>query len=420
MKIAVTEYKQSVQFASRWLLLGSFVGVLAGIAVAFFVRALTYISDLRAQHLWIIAFLPIGGILSAWIYKTFGEGTEEGNNLIIDEVLEFRGRIRLRMAPIILVATLITHLFGGSAGREGTAVQMAGAIAGKVASYLRLAQRDARMLIMAGIAGGFSAVFGTPVAGAIFGMEVIARGEIQLVSAVACVAAALAANLFTSWVAPVHENYHVVAFTGMSLIMVGKLLLAAIPFALASTLFSELTHTIAHRSMTWIRNDYLRIAIGSLLVLAIWALVRNPEYLGLSIPLLDRALNGEVMPSYAFMLKLILTVVTLGVGFKGGEVTPLFVIGALLGSTLAPLLGFPITTLAAIGFVAVFAAASKTPIACTIMGIEIFGASYAAPLILVNFVCYVLAGHSGIYTSQRIANFGFDHVSEVPDDQSLD
>jgi H+/Cl- antiporter ClcA len=412
MQLMIKGYRQNVGFALRWLVLGAFVGLLAGAAVSIFIRLLNIVTDFRNANLWIIVFLPIAGMLSVWLYNTFSKESNAGNDLIIDEVLEFRGRIRFRMAPLILASTLLTHLFGGSAGREGTAVQMSGALAGKLAQVLKLVKQDARLIVMAGISGGFSAIFGTPVAGAIFGMEVITRGQIHFVSAIACVASALTAGLFTRTFSPVHESYHVVPFPALDLILIGKLLLLCIPFALASTVFSEGTHWISKKSTEWIKNGYLRVAAGAAIVLLLFLILRDPDYLGLSLPLVQRPLNGEVMPYYAFALKMLLTMVTLGFGFKGGEVTPLFVIGALLGSALAPVFGIPVTAIAAIGFVSVFAAASKTPIACTIMGIEIFGASYAAPLILVNFICFVLSGHSGIYQSQSEADFGIGEPVE--------
>jgi H+/Cl- antiporter ClcA len=412
MQLMIKGYRQNVGFALRWLILGAFVGLLAGAAVSIFIRLLNIVTDFRNANLWIIVFLPIAGMLSVWLYNTFSKESNAGNDLIIDEVLEFRGRIRFRMAPLILASTLLTHLFGGSAGREGSAVQMSGALAGKLAKVLKLVKQDARLIVMAGISGGFSAIFGTPVAGAIFGMEVITRGQIHFVSAIACVASALTAGLFTKTFSPVHETYHVVPFPTLDLIMIGKLLLLCIPFALTSMVFSEGTHWISKKSKEWIANGYLRIAAGAVLVLLLFLILRDPNYLGLSLLLAHRPLNGEIMPSYAFALKMLLTMVTLGFGFKGGEVTPLFVIGALLGSALAPLFGIPVTAIAAIGFVSVFAAASKTPIACTIMGVEIFGASYAAPLVLVNFICFVLSGHSGIYQSQSEADFGIGEPEE--------
>jgi H+/Cl- antiporter ClcA len=409
------EYSFLFKFTIRWLLLGSFVGVLSGLAVAAFIFALRVVTDFRIFHLWIISFLPLAGVATGYLYRRFGHGSEEGSDLIIDEVLEFRGRVLFRMGPLVVIATLLAHLFGGSAGREATAVQLGGALASKLARMLKLVRQEAQMLMMAGISGGFSAIFGTPVAGAIFGMEVISRGEIRFASAIACVASAIAGSMIGHQLTPVHENYHVPLVGNVDLLLIAKLLFVAMPFAFASAIFSELTHWIARRSKVLIPNELLRPAIGGLIIVLLLALFQDSRYLGLSLPFVDGALNGHVFPGYTWAVKILFTSLTLGFGFRGGDVFPLFVIGALLGSSLAPLLNLNPAMLGAIGFVAVFASASKTPISATIMGIEIFGASYAVPFVLVNFVGYMLAGHSGIFVAQRRTTFGF----EVPEETAI-
>jgi H+/Cl- antiporter ClcA len=401
-----------LSFTIRWIILGAAIGLLSGIASSALIFSLRVVTDFRTANLWIIAFLPVAGALLGWLYSRIGRGSEKGSDLIIDEVLEFRGQVLFRMGPLILLSTLLTHLFGGSAGRESTAVQMGGSLASKLARILKLKRAEAQMLMMAGISGGFSSIFGTPVAGAIFGMEVIARGQITYVSAIGCVASAVVGNLVAHGLTPVHESYNVPPLPPLDLILLSKLLLASVPFALASALFSEATHYLADVSSRYLPRPMLRPFVGGLLVLALFLLVGDARYLGLSAPFVNGALNGQQFPFYAFLLKILFTAVTLGFGFRGGEVYPLFVIGALLGSALGPLLFMDPTILAAIGFVAVFAAASKTPIAGTIMGIEIFGASYAVPFLLVNFIGYVVAGHSGIYTAQKKAVVGFDLLED--------
>ncbi len=407
------EYGYLIRFTLRWLILGSIVGIFCGIVISAFIIGLRWVTDFRIFNLWIISFLPLAGVATGWLYKQFGRGSEQGSDLIIDEVLEFHGRVLFRMGPLVLIATLLAHLFGGSAGREATGVQIGGAIASKLARTLKLARRDAQMMMMAGISGGFSAIFGTPVAAAIFGMEVISRGEIKFASAIACVASAIAAAMIGHALAPVNDSYLAPNILVVDIWLIGKLLLATIAFAYAAVIFTELTHWIARRSQQLIPNVYLRPAIGGVIIIALYLIVRDDRYLGLSNGFVHGATSGAIFPSYAWALKILFTSLTLGFGFRGGDVFPLFVIGALLGSTLAPMLNMDPAVLGAIGFVAVFASASKTPIAATIMGIEIFGPTYAIPFILVNFVGYMLAGHSGIYTSQRRSSFGFEEPEEV-------
>lgn len=397
-----------IRFTVRWLLLGSLVGVLAGAACALFTHGLEIVTLFRNYNPWVLYWLPLAGVFSAYLYQTFGKEAEGGNNLIIDEVLEFRGRLRFVMAPLILVATWLTHLFGGSAGREGTGVQLGGSIAAKASELLKLNKSDAQMMLMAGISAGFGAIFGTPVAGAIFGMEVISRGEIRFASAIACVAASTVGDEVVRLLSAHHEQF-VVPTMHIDYYVLLRVLGASIFFAIASRLFSDLTHGIAVKTSKYIKSPIVRPAIGGVLVIILYLIVQDDSYLGLSIPLMNKALSGGEVAPYSFALKLLFTAVTLGFGFKGGEVTPLFIIGALLGNTLAPLFGFDPRFLSAIGFITVFAAASKTPIASTITGIELFGANYASPLILSTFVAYVIVGNSGIYSTQRQAvTFGVD------------
>lgn len=326
--------------------------------------------------------------------------------MVLDEVLEFKGHVPTRMAPLVLVGTLLTHLGGGSAGREGTAVQMGASLArtlGKLPfSWLCLTQTRQRLLLMAGVSAGFGSLFGTPVAGAIFGMEVIAIGKIHFEGLIICGAASLVGDLFCRFLGGTHSHFAPAALT-MSAPLALKLALFALPVALVSGLFSEGTHRLAAWSKGFFKNPYLRAATGGLAVIVLCLVFQTTDYLNLGTDWLPKVLkDGGNVPPWAFFLKMLFTAITLGFGFKGGEVTPLFVIGALLGATLAPVLGLPIPFLAAIGFIAVFASASNTPIASIWMGIELFGAAFAPSLLISAFLAYVLVGHRGIYGASRL------------------
>lgn len=386
--------------------MGSVVGALAGLASALFLWLLDKVLHLRAQHLWLIALLPVFGMLSAWIYHRWGQESERGGALILDEVLEFRGRVPTRMAPLVLVGTLLTHLGGGSAGREGTAVQMGASLArtlGKLPwAWLRLTQSRQRLLLMAGVSAGFGSLFGTPVAGAVFGMEVIAIGKLHYEGLLVCGAASFVADGVCRGLGIQHFHFPV-ASLAMSPLLALKLALFAIPVALVAGGFSELTHHLGAWTRQRLSNPYLRAALGGLAVIALALLFRTTDFLNLGTVWLPRVLEGTgPVPSWAFAAKFLFTVVTLGFGFKGGEVTPLFVIGALLGSALAPVLDLPVPFIAAVGFIALFAAASNTPIASTLMGIELFGSGFAGPLVITCFLAYVLVGHRGIYGGHRV------------------
>lgn len=388
------------------LALGGAVGLLSGAASALFLHLLEGAIALRTRHLWLLGLLPLFGALSAWLYARWGKEAEGGASLVMDEVLAFQGRVPTRMAPLVLAGTLLTHLGGGSAGREGTAVQMGASLARTVGKLrwpvLRLTRSRQRLLLMAGVSAGFGSLFGTPVAGAVFGMEVIAIGQLRYEGLLVCGAASFVGDAVCRLLGAQHAAFQVPAM-GMSGALALKLALFALPVALVAGAFSELAQGLARWSRRRFPRPVLRALLGGLAVLALAALFRTTDYLNLGTLWFPRVFEGAApVPSWAFALKFLFTVVTLGFGFKGGEVTPLFAIGALLGATLAPPLGLPIPFLAAVGLVALFAAASNTPVASVLMGVELFGAGHAPPLLITCFLAYVLVGHRGIYGARRI------------------
>ncbi len=393
----------------RWFFVASVlavvVGAASGAASAFFLIALHWATDEQTNNPWLLYLLPFAGILIAWAYAGWGKEAAGGNNLLIDQLHEAGGsnRVPLRMFPLVLGATILTHLFGGSAGREGTAVQMGGAIAGWMSRVLNMTNQHLRVMLMCGISGGFSSVFGTPLAGTVFAMEVVAMGGMRYDALIPCLIAAVVGDLVVRLIGVDHAVYTVTSgFPEISAQTVLLVVIAGIVFGLTSLLFAEMTATIEHLSKRFFPVPTLRTFLGGFLVIAITLAFGTRAYNGLSLPLLADCFSGQSVPTLAFFFKLLLTAVTLGVGFKGGEVTPLFVIGATLGVTLSGPLGLEPDMLAALGFVAVFAAAANTPIACVIMGAEIFGGSGIVFFGIAVFVAYTISGDRGIYHSQRI------------------
>lgn len=384
------------------------IGAASGSASAVFLILLALATDTQTDNPWLLYLLPLAGVAIAWAYSGFGKSAAGGNNLLLDQLhaADEVNRVPLRMFPLVLVATILTHLFGGSAGREGTAVQMGGAIAAWLARTLKVSPAHLRIMLMCGISGGFSGVFGTPLAGTVFGMEMLAIGGIRYEALIPCLISAAVADLVVRDVLHVHHGIYPVAsgFPELSLRTLVVVAIAGVAFGLASLFFAESTALIEHTSRRLVPNPMLRSFLGGFLVIAMTLALGTRIYNGLSLPLLADAFNGSEIPTFAFLFKLILTAVTLGVGFKGGEVTPLFVIGATLGVTLSGPLGLPADTLAALGFVAVFAAAANTPLACIIMGTEIFGLGSSAVILFGIAVCvaYTISGNHGIYHSQRI------------------
>jgi H+/Cl- antiporter ClcA len=383
------------------LLICTLVGAGAGSASALFLVALDWAGSLRESHVWIIALLPLAGLLIGLVYHQYGREVEAGNNILITEIHTPKKRIPFLMAPLVLWGTVVTHLFGGSAGREGTAVQMGGAIADQLTSVFKLKPRDRRILIITGISAGFASVFGTPIAGAVFGLEVFLIGRIRYHALLPSFLAAIIADAVTTAWGVGHTHYAVPEIVDISSGNLFWALLAGLLFGLASRLFAVSVHGMSRLARALIAYAPLRPFAGGVVIAAAVFLLGHTRYIGLGIPTIEESFYTE-LPPYDFLLKLVFTAITLGAGFKGGEVTPLFFIGATLGNALSLIIPLPMALLAAMGFVAVFAGASNTPLACLIMGIELFGIEAGVYLALACIVSYYASGHSGIYNSQII------------------
>lgn len=386
----------------RWLTLGSIVGVLAGAASALFLWLLELATKFRTGHEAIVYALPLAGLLIGWLYERFGQSIKAGNNLIIDTIHDEGPEIPLRMAPMVLVGTVLTHFFGGSAGREGTAVQVGASISDWVSHRLRVSKHVRRQLLAAGVAGGFGSVFGTPVAGAVFGLEFIVLGRIRYDALVPALVASIVGDMTTRALGINHTHYPAAAHVDLTPLLLLKWLVFALAIAVVTIAFIELTHFIKKRGEQRVPRLPLRMFVGGLVVVGLWKLVGTSDYLGLGVPTIVRAFQDPNLPVYAFALKLIFTAVTLGAGFLGGEVTPLFFVGATLGSVLARWLGIPIELGAGVGLAAVFAASSNTPLALSIMAMELLGAPVFPHVVIVCVVAYLLAGNRSIYPAQRI------------------
>ncbi|MFN8376635.1 MAG: chloride channel protein [Anaerolineae bacterium] len=330
LRIDWHEHGLFLRMLLRWVLLGTLVGILAGTASAVFLISLQWATNLRLEFPSLLFLLPFGGLLIGWTYYRFAGEAARGNNLVIEEVNLNRGRIPLRMAPMILAGTVLTHLFGGSAGREGTAIQMGTSLADGLRRLLGLTGADRRMMLMAGISGGFASVFGTPLAGFVFGMEVQSMGRIRYEGVIPCLTAALVGDLVTRAWGAAHSHYPALPEVAIDPTLLLKVTLAGIGFGLTSLLFIELTDSIRHVMRERVRWMPLRPLIGGAVIIALTLLLGTRDYLGLSLPLIQNSVNGTGVETFAFLLKLVFTAITLGTGFLGGEVTPLFVIGLTL------------------------------------------------------------------------------------------
>lgn len=377
------------------------VGFLAGSASAFFLWTLNWVTNYRESHLWLIALLPLGGLAIGLTYHYFGESVVKGNNLLLEEFHSPKQIIPFKMAPLVLFGTLVTHLVGGSAGREGTAVQMGGAIADLFTKWFLLTHHDRKPLLIMGISAGFASVFGTPLAAAVFALEVMSLARVKLWYLIPSLAVAYIAHYTCALYPVTHTHYHI---TEIPRLTAANMLYAtgcAVLFGLAAMLFSKTVHFFSGQFKTFITYPPLRPVVGGFVLAAvIWA-IGTTKYIGLGVPTIVESFT-TTQPPYAFVIKLLLTTFTLGAGFKGGEVTPLFFIGATLGSALFLVVPLPLSLLAGMGFVAVFSGATHTPLACTLMGMELFGNQPGLYLGLVCGVAYFFSGSTGIYSSQHV------------------
>lgn len=385
----------------KWVLLCILVGVLAGASSALFLYTLNWATTFRDGHLWLIFLLPIAGLVIGLLYHYYGKEVVKGNNLILEEYERPRNIIPLKMAPLVYAGTLLTHFFGGSAGREGTAVQMSTAIADQFTGLFELTKQERKIILIIGISGGFSSVFGTPLTGAIFAIEVLYFSRISFKSILPSFLTAYIAFYTVELLHIPHTHYPKPYFPEIHLNIIPWLVFAGIVFGLTARIFSTTVHFIQLNVKNLITYPPLRPFYGGLIFAAVIYFSGATQYLGLGIPTIlesfKYAQDGEV-----FLLKLIATAFILGTGFKGGEVTPLFFIGAALGSALSLIVPLPVSLLAAMGFVAVFSGATHTPLACTVMGIELFGLESGVYVGIACIVAYFFSGYLGIYESQVV------------------
>ena len=386
----------------QWTGLGAAVGVACGVGSAVFLLLLERATEFRQSHEYLVYALPLAGLVVGALYEHWGKSIKGGNNLVLDTIHENTPQLPFRMAPMVLLGTVLTHVFGGSAGREGTAVQMGASFADEIAHRFSVGKETRRQLLAAGIAGGFGAVFGTPIAGAIFGLEVVSVGFMEYDAFLPALIASLVGDIVTRRLGVVHAVYPHIAHVELTLVVLGKLCLIGIAMALVTIAFVELTHRLKHFLEVKIPRLPVRMFVGGIAIVVMWKLIGTSDYLGLGVPMIVRSFSDPNLPWFAFAAKLVFTAVTLGSGFLGGEVTPLFFVGATLGSVLARVLGLPIELGATLGLAAVFGAAANTPIALSIMAVELVGGGAFPHVMIVAVIAYILTGQRGIYPAQRL------------------
>ena len=383
-----------------WLVCATIAGLACGAVGAAFFHLVSWATRTRLANPWLLYLLPVGGVAIVFVYRACRMGTERGTNAVLESAQQGR-RAPLRLTPLIILATTITHLLGGSAGREGAALQIGGSMGGWLGEKLRLDRGSQRVMVLAGMSAVFSALFGTPLTAAVFSIEVICVGVVYHAALLPCALASLVSYGTALALGTVPERFAIHSPAALNLDNAWRALLLGIGCALVGILFCVTMHAASHLYQTYLKNQYLRILVGSGLIILFTLAVGQRTFNGAGMDVVERAVcEGELADPASFLLKLLLTGITLGCGFRGGEIVPTFFVGASFGCLVGPLLGLDPSLAAALALVATFCAVTNCPFASILLGVELFGAEPLLLYLLVCAVSYLLSGNYSLYSSQ--------------------
>ncbi len=383
-----------------WSVLGGFMGLVGGGIGALFSHALEFAAELRGEHAWLVYFLPIGGLLIAVIY---GVSKLSGSNTnTVFETVRDEKQVPFLLAPAVFVGTFITHLLGGSAGREGAALQIGGSIASLIGKIIHINERRKHILIMCGMSALFSALFGTPVGACIFAIEIASSGRLYTAALYPCCVSSVIAHFVATWLKVAPEHYEVGAIPELALAPVAFSAFVGIAAAVVSIVFCICMHKTHHLFKRVLPNKYFRTVVGGAIVILLTVLVGNSDYNGSGVHIIAGIFEGTSVPYVAFLLKIVFTAITMGSGYKGGEIVPTMFIGATLGATVATLVGLSAPFGAAIGIAALFCGVTNCPITAIILSVEMFGAEGIVYYLVAALISYLLSGQHSLYSGQRI------------------
>lgn len=385
---------------AKWVVFAVLTGAVVGLVSSAFYYALSFVNTTREQNSWIIFLLPLAGLLVVATYHFMKNDNDGGTNLVISAV-HSGDRIPLRMTPSIFISTAVTHLFGGSAGREGAALQIGGSIGNALGKVFRFDEKDTHVVIMCGMSAAFSTLFGTPMAAAIFPMEVISVGIMYYVALVPCVVSSLTAYGISHLLGVTGEAFHITGIPTLSLTPAVLIMLLACACAFLSIAFCGILHRVENLYKKLFKNRYLRIFVGGCLIVLLTLLVGNNDYNGAGMHVIEHATEGHVVPE-AFLLKILFTALTIGAGYKGGEIVPTLFVGATFGCVMGPLLGLSPSLCAAIGMISLFCGVTNCPISTLLISFELFGFEGMPYYLIAVAFSYMLSGYSGLYHSQKI------------------
>ena len=384
----------------KWVVFSLIVGTIVGLCGTAFYYGMTLVTLVRVQNPRLIFLLPIGGLIIVGLYHLLHDEKDTGTNLVISAI-HSGDNLPFRMAPLIFISTLITHLFGGSSGREGAALQIGGSIGNALGKLFRFDEKDKHVMIMCGMSAAFSALFGTPMAAAIFSMEMVSVGIMYYIALVPCVISSLVAHGIALYFGVSNELFLIEDIPAFGILSSIKISVLAILCALVSILFCVALHQSEAFYKKFFKNPYLRVFVGGCVIVVLTLLVGNQNYNGTGINIIEKCLDGSVRPE-AFLLKIIFTALTLGAGYKGGEIVPSFFTGAAFGCLFGNLLGFSPTLCTAVGMTSVFCGVTNCPITSLLISFELFGYDGMPYFLLSVAFSYMLSGYFGLYRSQKI------------------
>ncbi len=415
MKETIKHGLRELADSAKWVFFAVIVGAAVGLCGTMFSILLTFVTDMRIQYPWLILFLPAGGLIIVGLYYLLHDQNDTGTNLVISAI-HSDDHLPFRMTPLIFLSTLITHLLGGSAGREGAALQMGGSLGNTLGRIFRFDEKDRHVMIMCGMSAAFSALFGTPMAAAIFPLEVVSVGVMYYMALVPCVISSLVARGIADAFGVANEMFLVTSIPKFTVLTAVKISVLAVLCALVSILFCIMLHKTEEGYRHFFKNPYLRVAAGGCIVVLLTFLVGNQTYNGTGIAIIERCIDGTVRPE-AFLLKMLFTALTLGAGYKGGEIVPTFFTGAAFGCLFGNVLGFSPTLCTAVGMSSMFCGVTNCPISSLLISFELFGYEGMPYFLLAIAFSYMLSGYFGLYRSQKIlySKFKTNYINRFTD-----
>ena len=383
----------------KWLGLSILTACIVGGISTLFAHAMEFVTKLRTENFWILYTLPVGGLIIAGLYRLFdSQGLKRGTNTVISSIHSDE-EVPLTMAPIIFISTIISHLCGASVGREGAALQLGGSIAHSLGKAFKLDESDKKVITMSGMSAAFAALFGTPMAAAVFTIEVIQIGVVYYAALVPCMFSAIIASQFAAGMGIHPESFTILAVPELTIVSVLQTTLIAIIVSAVSIIFCSAMHASSHLFAKYFKNPYVRVVVGAAIIIALTLLLGTSDYMGAGIPIINNAMNEQVVPA-AFLLKILFTALAIGCGFKGGEIVPSFFVGATLGCLVGQLIGFAPSCAAAIGMVGMFCCVTNCPLTSTLIAFELFGYKAVPFFLIMNSIGYLLSGHSSLFIDQ--------------------